>query len=197
MRLSLCAAMAAVALSGCAAMKPPSAQAILVQSAVDAYVKGDFQTFDGFAAKAQAEADAATAAAGPDFDSACSDAATNARRALALARELHGLDASPVFSMSDEARWVYLSADLTDARRYMTNSGNRKGCDKENGAGYWADDHEREGWTVIMGTAELAWQHDLRQRSPADYEQRLATAREQLERNHMGHFVPVRSYGGY
>lgn len=190
MRCALYCVAAALALAGCS-KAPPSPQAALVEGAMAAYVKGDMPAFESFVAKAQA--DAATAQAVADYDTACTQAATEARRAIDLAAELNGLDASPVFSMSEEARYIFLSADLTEAQRYFPNKGARMGCEKADSKVYFADKKERSKWLAVMMTKERAWQVSLRQQNPTDYEQRLKTARQQLSRNHMGEFVPVRS----
>ena len=190
MRVALCAALAAFALCSCSS-PPPSAQLVLIKQAMDAYVKGDFKTFEDVAAQPAAAAEPGKSVA--DYDKACTLAATDARRAIALANELHGLDVSPVFSMSDEARYVYLSADITDASRLLAHSGARMGCEKADSAVYGADIDERTRWIGAMETASHTWWVALRQQSPADFDQRLNTASDQLERNHLGHFTEVRS----
>lgn len=177
------------ALLALGACSKPSPQSSAIDLAVDAYVKGDVATVDALAAKAEVAAEAAKTVA--DYDSACTKEATDARRAVALARQLRGLDASPVFSMTEEARFVYMSADLTEARRYLANGGARVGCQKSDPAVYGADVDERQGWVSRYSDRVRKWQNELRQKSPSDFHDRLRTASSLLEANNMGRFVEV------
>ncbi len=186
MRVPLLAALlasTALVLGGCG----PSPQNSELATALTAYQNADLPAFDAEVAKADAAAAAAKSLDG--YETACTEQAASARRAVVLANELHGLDSSTVFSLSEEARMVFMWADFGAAQTYLVYTQAPKDCVKTTPQVGLADGFERDAWVSVYQSRLEAWRSALKARSPADYSSRLDEAQSQLERAGLGTFT--------
>ena len=175
-----CALLAILALAGCR----PSPEASSFDTALAAYVNDDLQAFEVELVKADAGAKAAENV--PDFASACTPEAIAARRGILLAKELHSLDRSTVFAMSEEARYVFMSADYSAAQTYLIYSKPDEAC------GFNLSNHnERYAWVEAYGSRISAWRAAVKAKSPDDYYKRLDAAAEQLANAGVGRFTRI------